>query len=165
MALAGVEIPGAVLVADGRRKQTTLFFATMSEREAQRGGPAGRSTSPSSARDFTGIERVAPADQPGRRPVAAGRPGLSSSTRPASSRKLMGGEGHAAEKARGRSSSAMTFFNHLGRPPRPPELQFVRLLPRAKRFPEPPRSRTARRPSGTLRTIKSPADRDDGMRA
>ncbi|MCK7476323.1 MAG: aminopeptidase P N-terminal domain-containing protein [Candidatus Moduliflexus flocculans] len=60
MYFSGVEIPGAVLVVDGRRKQTTLFF-TMSEREARGEGlPAGLVTD---AREFTGIEQVAPADQ------------------------------------------------------------------------------------------------------
>ena len=60
MYFSGVEIPGAVLVIDGRRKQSTLFF-TMSEREARGEGlPAGLVTG---TREFTGLEQVAPADR------------------------------------------------------------------------------------------------------
>jgi Xaa-Pro aminopeptidase len=59
MYFSGVEIPGAVLVIDGRRRQSTLFF-TMSEREARGEGlPVGLMAD---TREFTGLEQVAPAD-------------------------------------------------------------------------------------------------------
>ncbi len=60
MYFSGVEIPDAVLVIDGKRKRTTLYF-TMSERAAKSEGlPAGLIAD---TRGFTGIEEVAPAEQ------------------------------------------------------------------------------------------------------
>jgi len=60
MYFSGVEIPDAVLVIDGKRKQTTLLF-TMSERAAKGEGlPVDLITN---TREVTGIEQVAPADQ------------------------------------------------------------------------------------------------------
>lgn len=60
--LTGVEIPGAVLVLDGTRRESVLFFS-MSEKEAEGEGlPIEIVRSP---REATGIDRVLPAEQLG----------------------------------------------------------------------------------------------------
>ncbi|MCK7518350.1 MAG: aminopeptidase P N-terminal domain-containing protein [Ignavibacteriales bacterium] len=148
MYFSGVEIPGAVLVVDGRRKQTTLFF-TMSEREARGEGlPAGLVTD---AREFTGIEQVAPADQ-----LAAALSRLAAQGyvlyTPFKPEELM--REVSSEKA-GTLQRAMTFNLWDGRLPR--ELQFVKLL--RERFPE-AAVKDCSPAIWDLRTIKSPAEID-----
>ncbi len=65
--LTGVGIPGAVLVLDGTRRESVLFF-TMSEKEAEgQGLPLELVRGPKEA---TGIDRILPADQFG--PFLAG---------------------------------------------------------------------------------------------
>jgi Xaa-Pro aminopeptidase len=57
---SGVEIPNAVLVIDGKRRQSSLFF-TMTEREARSEGiPEALFKNP---KDETGIENVLPLEQ------------------------------------------------------------------------------------------------------
>ena len=118
MYFSGVEIPDAVLVIDGRSKQTTLLF-TMSER-----GPKGEGLPVdlvTDAREFTGIEQVAPTDQLAR-PSCRGSPARdTSSTRPSSPRS-------SCARSRPRSSGtlqrAMTFNLWDGRAaPRAPVRQ------------------------------------------
>ena len=58
--LTGVEIPDAFLVVDGMRKESVLFF-TMSEAAAD--GEAIPLELVRTPADYTGIERVLPADQ------------------------------------------------------------------------------------------------------
>ena len=65
--LTGVPIPNAFLVVDGLRKESVLFF-TMTETEAESEGIPREFVR--DAKDFTGIERVLPADQFG--PFLAG---------------------------------------------------------------------------------------------
>jgi Xaa-Pro aminopeptidase len=148
MYFSGVEIPGAVLVVDGRRKQTTLFF-TMSEREARGEGlPADLVTD---ARDFTGIEQVAPADQltSALSRLAAQGYVLYTSFKPEELMREV-----SSEKA-GTLQRAMTLNLWDGRLPR--ELQFVKLL--RERFPE-AAVKDCSQAIWDLRTIKSPAEID-----
>ena len=60
MYFSGVEIPSAVLVIDGKRKQSTLLF-TMGEREARGEGLSADLVT--NTRAVTGVEQVLPADQ------------------------------------------------------------------------------------------------------
>jgi len=145
---SGVEIPDAVLIIDGRKKQTTLFF-TMSERAAKGEGlPAGLVAN---TREFTGIEQVAPADQF------------------ASSLSRLAGEGYvlytsfkpeelmrevSSEKL-GTLQRGMTLNLWDGRLTR--ELQFVRLL--RERFPG-VEVKDCSVAIWDLRAIKSPAEID-----
>lgn len=57
--LSGVEIPGAVLIIDGRKKETNLFF-TMSERAAR--GEGIRQDLIKNPKEVTGIEKVYPGE-------------------------------------------------------------------------------------------------------
>ena len=57
---SGVEIPNAILIIDGRQKSSTLFF-TISENAARNEGISLDLVR--NAKDVTGIERVAPAEQ------------------------------------------------------------------------------------------------------
>ncbi|NTV81377.1 MAG: M24 family metallopeptidase [Candidatus Aminicenantes bacterium] len=146
MYFSGVEIPGAVLVIDGRRKQSTLFFA-MSEREARAEGlPAGLITG---TREFTGIEQVAPADRLSGALSQMAAQGYVLYT-PFKPEELMGEV--SSEKA-GTLHRSMTFNLWDGRLPR--ELEFVRLL--RERFPA-AAVRDCSPAIWELRTIKSPAE-------
>ncbi len=146
MYFSGVEIPGAVLVIDGRRKQSTLFF-TMSEREARGEGlPVDLVIN---TRDFTGTEQVAPADRlSGALAQMAGQ-GYVLYT-PFKPEELMGEV--SSEKA-GTLQRSLTFNLWDGRLPR--ELQFVKLL--RERFPA-AAVKDCSPAIWDLRTIKSPAE-------
>jgi Xaa-Pro aminopeptidase len=60
MYFSGVEIPNAMLIIDGKQKTSTLFF-TLSESAARNDGVSLDLVR--NAKDVTGIERVAPAEQ------------------------------------------------------------------------------------------------------
>jgi Xaa-Pro aminopeptidase len=143
---SGVEIPGAVLVIDGRRKQSTLFF-TMSEREARGEGlPVDLVTG---TREFTGLEQVAPADRlSGALSQMAGQ-GYVLYT-PFKPEELMG---EASSEKAGTLQRSMTFNLWDGRLPR--ELEFVRLL--RERLPA-AAVRDCSPAIWDLRTVKSPAE-------
>jgi Xaa-Pro aminopeptidase len=148
MYLSGVEIPDAVLIVDGRRMQTTLFF-TMSERAARGEGlPAALVTD---TRAFTGIEQVAPADQLGPAIARLAVQGyvLYTSFQPEELMREV-----SAEKL-GTLQRAMTLNTWDGRLTR--ELQFVRHL--RERFPG-AEVRDCSSAIRDLRVTKSPAEID-----
>jgi len=146
MYFCGVEIPGAVLVIDGRRRQSTLFF-TMSEREARGEGlPVDLIAN---TREFTGLEQVAPADRlSGALSQMAGQ-GYVLYT-PFKPEELMGEV--SSEKA-GTLQRSMTLNLWDGRLPR--ELEFVKLL--RHRFPA-AAVKDCSPAVWDLRMIKSPAE-------
>jgi Xaa-Pro aminopeptidase len=146
MYFSGVEIPGAVLIIDGRRKQTTLFF-TMSEREARGEGlPADLVTR---TREFTGIEQVAPAERLSSALAQLAGQGYVLYT-PFKPEELM--REVSSEKA-ATLQRAMTLDLWDGRLPR--ELQFVKLL--GERFPA-AEVKDCSPAVWDLRTVKSPAE-------
>ena len=148
MYLSGVEIPDAVLVVDGRRKQTTLFF-TMTERAARGEGlPAALVTD---TRAFTGIEQAAPADQLGPALARLAAQGFVFYT-PFMPEELA--REVSAEKF-GTLQRSMILNPWDGRPTR--EHQFVRLL--RERFPGAEIKDCSAAIWG-LRAIKSPAEID-----
>jgi len=146
MYFSGVEIPDAVLIIDGRRKQTTLFF-TMSERAAKGEGlPAALVTD---TRGFTGIEQVAPADQLSQALARLAGQGCVLYT-PFKPEELMR---EVSSEKLGTLQRAMSFDPWDGRLTR--ELQFVKLL--RERFPG-IEVRDCSEAIWDLRTIKSPAE-------
>ena len=146
MYFSGVEIPGAALIVDGRRKQTTLFF-TMGEREARGEGlPAALVTD---TRAFTGIEQVAPADQLGPALARLAGQGYVLYT-PFKPEELMR---EVSSEKLGTLQRGMTLDPWDGRLTR--ELQFVRHL--RERFPG-AEVRDCSAAIWDLRTIKSPAE-------
>jgi Xaa-Pro aminopeptidase len=146
MYFSGVEIPGAVLVIDGRRKESTLYF-TMSEREARGEGLPVELVA--NTREFTGLERTSPADRlSGALAQMAGQ-GYVLYT-PFKPEELM--REVSSEKA-GTLQRSMTFNLWDGRLPR--ELEFVRLL--RERFPA-AAVKDCSSAIWDLRTIKSPAE-------
>ncbi len=146
MYFCGVEIPGAILVIDGRRKQSTLFF-TMSEPEARGEGlPVDLIAK---TREFTGLEQVAPADRlSGALSQMAGQ-GYVLYT-PFKPEELMGEV--SSEKA-GALQRSMTLNLWDGRLTR--ELEFVKLL--RDRFPA-AAVKDCSPAVWDLRMIKSPAE-------
>jgi len=146
MYLSGVEIPDAILVIDGKRKQTTLFF-TMSGRAAK-----GEGLDPeliTNTREFTGIEQVMPAEQLSSFLARLAGQGyvLYTSFAP---EELMR---EVSSEKMGTLQRAMTFNPWDGRLTR--ELQFVKLL--RERFPG-GEVRDCSAAIWDLRAIKSPAE-------
>ncbi len=143
---SGVEVPNAVLIIDGVRKTSTLFF-TLSENGARNEGISLDLIR--NAKDVTGIEQVLPADQftPALARLAGRGTALYTSFKPEElSREC------SAEKA-GILQGAMTLNLWDGRLTR--ELQFVKNL--RERFPG-AEVKDAAPFIWELRSIKSPAE-------
>jgi Xaa-Pro aminopeptidase len=144
--LTGVEIPDAFLVVDGLRKESVLFF-TMNEATAD--GEAIPLDLVRKPADYTGIERVLPADQ-----FSAQLAGLASRGRPLYTMfkpEELGRE-NSNEKFNALQKS-MTLSPWDGRLTR--ELQFVRQL--RERFPQAD-VRDSSAIVWDLRKLKSPAE-------
>jgi Xaa-Pro aminopeptidase len=144
--MTGVEIPDAVLVVDGARRESVLFF-TMDERTADGEGiPVDMIRAPV---DYTGIDRVLPAEQ-----FSAHLAGLANRGRPIYTMfkpEELGRENSNEKFNALQQSTTMNAWD--GRLTR--ELQFVRQL--RDRFPQ-LEVRDASPIVWNLRKIKSPAE-------